>query len=301
MPKNLNVAIIGSLEVYKSLAKISTESDISLGNHFSQDGIFTYVYPKGYPDKLSPLIQSIAIADAVVFVVGNIDASLGEQIVALSQFPEKRGMIVGKEIVADFIKSIELERWPDVPKEKIREELIKLSEVSVSGPSKVVLDHFFPVKGVGTVALGIVQRGRITAHQKIIVEPIGKEIEIRSIQMQDKDVQEAPCPARVGLALKGIEPQEMSRGFYLAEGGSLQTGKDFNVDFEKSKFFKSEIREGEVFQCFFGLQMVPGRVKSLQPFVIETEKLVAFENGERLIITKPDVKGLRIVGSGKIN
>src|ERR1051326_5268352 len=171
MTKNINVAVVGSLDLFKSLGKISTESDISMSSHFSQDGIFSYIYAKTYPEKLSSLIQTIGIADTVVFVVGNVDATLGETIVALDSFEGKRGIIVGKDIITDFIKGTKLESWPDVPLEKVREELIKLEDISNPGPSKVVIDHFFPVKGVGTVTLGVVKRGKIVAHQKMTVEP----------------------------------------------------------------------------------------------------------------------------------
>lgn len=300
MPKNITVAIIGSLELFKSLGKVSTESDISLGSHFSQDGIFSYVFPKTYPEKLSSLIQSIALADTVVFVVGTVDATLGEQIVALDSFEGKRGFIVGKDIITDFIKGTKLEGWPDIPKEKVREELIRLNDIPLPGPTKVAIDHFFPVKGVGTVALGVVTRGKLLNHQKVTVEPLGKEVEIRSIHMHDKETQEAPTNARVGLALKGIDPEELSRGFLLVEKGSVKSGKEIKMEFRKSKFYKGEVREGEMFQMFFGTQSVSGRVKSLSPLVFEMEKLVAYEVNENVIVTKFDAKGLRVIGNGKI-
>ena len=42
--------------------------------------------------------------------------------------------------------------------------------------------------------------------------PSGRDIVIKSIQMHDYSVQESKSPARVGLAIKGVTNEEISRG-----------------------------------------------------------------------------------------
>jgi selenocysteine-specific translation elongation factor len=45
--------------------------------------------------------------------------------------------------------------------------------------------------------------------------PSGKDIIVKSIQMHDDAVQESKSPARVGLAVKGINADQISRGDIL--------------------------------------------------------------------------------------
>ncbi len=75
----------------------------------------------------------------------------------------------------------------------------------------------FKVKGVGTVALGFVLSGSISKHQKLVLSDLDREVEVRSIQMNDEDVDTAAAGSRVGLALKNIEPSDMERGMFLSD------------------------------------------------------------------------------------
>ena len=53
---------------------------------------------------------------------------------------------------------------------------------------------------------------------------------IKSIQMHDDDMKEAICPARVGLSLKGIKPDEIQRGDILTSDDSLEVKTELLID-----------------------------------------------------------------------
>ena len=67
----------------------------------------------------------------------------------------------------------------------------------------------FNIKGIGTVILGVMARDCEDDQLKIL--PSGKNILVKSIQMHDDPVNESKSPARVGLAIKGVNADEISR------------------------------------------------------------------------------------------
>ena len=81
----------------------------------------------------------------------------------------------------------------------------------------MIIDHFFKVKSVGTVALGFVLSGTLKKHQTLYLNPTGLQAQVRSIQMNDVDYDQAPAGSRVGLALKNVDVDDMERGYLLEE------------------------------------------------------------------------------------
>lgn len=52
-------------------------------------------------------------------------------------------------------------------------------------------------------------------YDQLKILPSGKNILVKSIQMHDDPVNESKSPARVGLAIKGVNADEISRGDVL--------------------------------------------------------------------------------------
>ncbi len=76
-------------------------------------------------------------------------------------------------------------------------EILKLSVDRKEGQVEVPIDNHFNVKGVGTVILGFVTSGKVRLHDDLVVEPLGKKVNIKGIQTHDKDIQEAETGTRV--------------------------------------------------------------------------------------------------------
>ena len=123
---------------------------------------------------------------------------------------------------------------------------------------------------------------------------------VKSIQMHDDTVEEAVCPARVGLAVKGIVPDDVQRGDILCIQDTVMVSQEIELDYTPNKFFKEKIAENQTFLVNIGLQIRPAKVTSLDPMKLALGKPAAYEKGEICVILKPESASIRIVGSGKI-
>ncbi|WP_291764508.1 translation elongation factor [Caldivirga sp. UBA161] len=72
----------------------------------------------------------------------------------------------------------------------------------------VYVDRAFNVKGVGLVVLGFALT-QVSVHDKLMALPMGKEVEVRSIQVLDEDQDSVLPGTRVGLALRNARLEEI--------------------------------------------------------------------------------------------
>jgi selenocysteine-specific translation elongation factor len=270
------------------------------------------VEPTQFPEKFPPLLYSIALADRVVLVVGELDRAFAESVATLDLFdtPVSIHLTSGADeaevrrlLKGSHFGSVPLVRL-DVP--HLREELLAWSPPSVAdGPVSVRLDHAFPVKGVGTVALGFVQRGTLRAHDRLRLWPTDHEVEVRSIQSQDVDVREATRGTRVGVALKGVDPDEVSRGQLLAPMTGHTVGNRFRLrDLRLSRYYRGRVEAGAQLQLLAGLQLVPAHVESVtdEAWRLSTDRPVVADPGDPAWLSDPSAApGPRMVARGVLN
>jgi selenocysteine-specific translation elongation factor len=164
----------------------------------------------------------------------------------------------------------------------------------------MVIDHCFDVKGVGTVILGKVTNGKVKQYDNLKIYPAGIDFLIKSIQMYDDPVTESVCPARVGLAVKGVKPDEVSRGDVISQEGAVDVKTEIKLDFQKSPFYKSDIAENQGCLVSIGLQIKAAKFSSISPLILKFEKPVVYKTGQIAVILKPESATIRILGSGTI-
>ncbi len=217
------VFVYNSPEFLRIVSKKGTESDITIHHRKDGDRITTFMEPSRYPEKLSSLTDCISVSDISVIGGDKIDRQFGEVILALDLLGKKKGFITiseesAKENISRIVKGTVAEGYEFFsgnPME-LMEKLNGITlERSASENTAVIIDHFFKVKSVGTVALGFVVEGTLKKHQKLFMSGPGKEVQIRSIQMHDEDQEAAPEGSRVGLALKNVDADELERGMLL--------------------------------------------------------------------------------------
>jgi len=316
---SLNVVVLGDNEFAKELGKLGSHSDIAIYNRKAGEDIFSFIAPLTFPEKLSSMLQAVKMAEAGMLVVKALTPEIGECIIALNEAGVDKGAIILENTVQEqikpLIKGTLLERYSFCEKSysSVMNELAKISVEEVTGSLIFAMDHFFSTKSAGLVAVGRVMRGKIKAYDKVTVLPIKKEVLVKSLQKQDENANEALFGDRVGVALKGVEENELARGYILTN--AEQEFKVSNIvsgGLSVSRFFKYPLEPGQRLQISLGLQDETVILKNIEgkeklgagesarvELMTESGKNLVYEENEKFIISRPEVKGLRIVGSGR--
>lgn len=305
MTKSVNFVVLGDQTIAAQFGKKGTATDMTMYDKKELGAIRTYTAPNGFPEKVQPLLQTINLAEYVVFYVNKLDKFVGEQIIALDMLKKKHGVIshtydVDENMLNTMIKNTVLESYIKTEPDKIKEELDKFEQISQEGPARVVIDHCFDVKGVGTVILGKVERGKIKQYDNLKLLPAGIDVMIKSIQMHDDPVDEAVSPGRVGLAVKGVTPDQVSRGDVMCTQSSEQVSSEIELDFVKSPFYKGEIAQNQMCLVNIGLQVKAAKFASISPLKLALDKPVVYDKGDICVILKPESQTIRLLGSGQI-
>jgi selenocysteine-specific translation elongation factor len=305
MVLSINFVVLGKQDIASEFGKKGTVTDLSLFDRKESDIIKTWVTPSGFPEKIQPLFQAINLAEYVIFHVDKLDKFTGEQIIALDSLKKEKGILshtfdVDESKLNLMIKGTVVENYVQVEQDKIKEEMDKLKPISNDSPSEMVIDHCFDVKGVGTVILGKVTNGKIKQYDNLKLYPAGIDVLIKSIQMHDDPVTESVCPARVGLAVKGAKPDEVSRGDVISVENAVDVKSEIELDFTKNPFFKGDIAENQGCLVSVGLQVKAAKFTSISPLKLKFEKPIICKSGDIVVILKPESTTIRILGSGVI-
>ena len=304
--RSVNFVVLGEQTIANDFGKKGTVTDLTVYDRKESDIIRTWVVPNGFPEKIQPLLQAINIAEYVIFYVASLDRYTGEQIIALDMLNKKNGILshsyeVDENRLHSMIKGTVLQNYRKIDSPNIKEELVKLPPVSNDGPAQIVIDHSFDVKGVGTVVLGKVLQGTINQYDNLKHLPSGTDVMVKSIQMHDDDVKQAVYPARVGLSLKGIKPDEVGRGDIITSDESFEIKHELEIDFKQSPFYKGEISENQMCLVNIGLQVKAAKFSSISPVKLILDKPVVCRKNEICLLIKPESTSVRVIGSGKIN
>jgi selenocysteine-specific translation elongation factor len=120
---------------------------------------------------------------------------------------------------------------------------------------------------------------------------------VKSIQMHDDNVDEAISPARVGLSLKGVKPDEITRGDVLCEDDSLPISSEIELDFKKNPFYKDNFAENQMCLVNIGLQIKAAKFNSTEPVRLTLDKHAVYDKSDTAVILKPESDTIRILGS----
>jgi selenocysteine-specific elongation factor len=98
------------------------------------------------------------------------------------------------------------------------------------GAVRLPVDRVFTLRGIGTVATGTLWSGTVRPNDRLEIQPGGREVRVRSIQVHDRPVDQAGAGQRVALALVGAERRDIGRGATLAAPGSIGTTYRLDCD-----------------------------------------------------------------------
>ncbi len=303
--KSINFTLLADESLAKDFGKKGTTTDIAIYDRKESGVLRTWTVPTSFPDKIQSLFQAMNMGEYVIFHVTKLDKFTGEQIIALDVLGKKQGILshsfdVDKDKLLSMIKGTVVEQYKLVEQENLKKEIDLLEPISKDGSPQIVIDHCFDVKGVGAVILGKIAQGKIKVYENLKLFPKGADVVVKSIQMHDDSVEDAVCPARVGLAVKGVVPDDVQRGDVLCMPNTMLVSQEIEIDYVQSKFFKDAVSVNQMFLASIGLQIRPVKIASLNPMKLALGKSTVYEKGDICVILKPESTSIRIVGSGKI-
>ncbi len=123
-------------------------------------------------------------------------------------------------------------------------------------PTRLYVDRSFTVAGFGTVVTGTLWSGSIGAGDALRIEPSGRDVRVRSVQIHDEDVERAEAGQRVAVSLPGVERGEVARGEALVAQGAYPT--TFRLDVTLDEI--APIPEGARVQAHLGTAHALARV-----------------------------------------
>ena len=333
----LNVAMFGSDELAKSIAKATDQRDVHTYVHKEyQDEvakIISIIRPARYPERLRPLLNAISAGRVGIIEVNSVDATLGEVLVAFASSSINLGLVVinppndewiDEEMVKKMLAQAGLSKWKFIANDgvEIRNALYQLmeeieQELVNSADSQLVvsIDQYFNVKGIGLVAIGYVQSGTINVHDELHILPAKASGNTKSLQVMDDDVKQAKSGDRVGIAIRGAKDDSLNNGSIIVKPAiddkktnthiplSVIEHKLSELSIKQSPFQKRTLAEGDVIHISVDLQFTVGRVKSVNNTKVQVEwespVYIRRENPASAIIAQLDSKP-RIIGSAVI-
>ncbi|MEE2759503.1 MAG: EF-Tu/IF-2/RF-3 family GTPase [Candidatus Thermoplasmatota archaeon] len=316
----LNVAFVGSEDLARKLAKKGDVRDIESYVHKeSGDGdvrILSLLRPLRHPERLRPLLSVLNVAKAGIVEISEVDAALGEVLVAFGAsgihnghaiISPNDGGWIDSEQVKMILNQAGLATWTlheEVPDEhSLREKLLSSTEGGdQDAPLIIPIDQHFNVKGVGLVAIGYVQAGTISKHDEVLVLPANETGIARSLQVMDDDVEQSIAGDRVGVAIRNLREEALHRGCIITnpESDGLTRHDSSTFTLKRAPFQKRELVEGDVVHAAVDLQFQVGRIQTVK----EDELLVNWEQplwvqkrvDLPVIITQLDAGNMRIMG-----
>ncbi|MDD4222640.1 MAG: EF-Tu/IF-2/RF-3 family GTPase [Candidatus Methanomethylophilus sp.] len=311
---NLNIAMVGAPGLAAAIGKKGTVSDMTFYEVKQGADSITMIEPSKYPDKLSSLFYAVGMSEFVVLTVETLDAALGETIVMLDAAGRDKGWIVLRnylqpEQLKPLIAGTAVEHYEFRTEDagQMRSDLVGMAAAEHRVPGErscgsCPVDSHFNVKGVGTVVLGSVADGWFRVHDKMTVWPLQKEVILRSIQKHDIDCDDGVKGDHVGLALKGIESDELDRGYVCSTDPALKMTKQIAGPVAMSKYWRTPLKAGMMIHVGHWMQMVPAHVDASAgdkgaDVTLTLESELIHKSGDKAIAMYLDAGKLRVIGT----
>jgi selenocysteine-specific translation elongation factor len=217
--------------------------------------------------------------------------------------------------IAPLIKGTVLEHYEVIENDPIgiREKLLDAAAKMTAhqkakegtGTGAVPIDHHFNVKGVGTVVLGCVAHGVIKKHDTLKVLPTTKTAQVRSIQKHEEDSDSAVAGDRVGLALKGVEAEELDRGYVLTNDPAIRCSATVTGKAQLVKYWPAPLKEDMVLYVGHWMQFLPSRITKVSAdgdwrmpeLTFSLEKDLVYLPGAKAVLHYLEGGKLRVVGT----
>jgi selenocysteine-specific elongation factor len=177
--------------------------------------------------------------------------------------------------------------------DELREALARLpvAERTTDGPARLYVDRVFSLAGAGTIATGTLWSGSIGAGDALRVEPSGREVRVRSVQVHDAPVERAEAGQRVAVNLPQLERRDLARGDALVAPGRFAPSYRLDVRLTNVAELPAAVT------VHLGTLTVPARVaRDGDVAQLRLERRVVAARGDRVVLrTETTVGGGLVV------
>jgi elongation factor Tu len=112
------------------------------------------------------------------------------------------------------------------------DETIPMPERPVDQPFLMPVEDVFTITGRGTVGTGRIERGKVRVGEDVEVVGIRetRKTVCTGVEMFRKELDEGFAGDNVGILLRGVEKQDLTRGMVLAQPGSITPHLKFSAE-----------------------------------------------------------------------
>ena len=167
---------------------------------------------------------------------------------------EARELVPGAPVVA--VSGVTGARARRAPRERSTEVAGDVEQRRTDFPTRLYVDRVFTLRGIGTIATGTLWSGTIADGDRLRLEPAGRDVRVRSVQVHDAPVERAEAGQRVAVSLPGLERSDLSRGDALVAEGAFPRSYRLEVSLEELE----PIADGARLSVHHGTSRIPGRV-----------------------------------------
>ncbi len=249
----------GKTALVKALTGIETDTHpqerargltIDVGFAYWKEGVTLLDVP-GHERFVKNAVAGVSSVDLALFVVAADDGvmpqtrehlailrllGVSDGIVALTKTdlvePEWVEMVVEdlRELLAGtFLEAAEIVPVSSVTGEGI-DRLRELLEARIAGVGerpdrgalRLPVDRAFSMSGFGTVVTGTVLAGSVRPRDELVLQPRGRPVRVRGVQIHGRDVAAAGPGDRAAVNLSDVDVDEVARGDTLAEPGFFE-------------------------------------------------------------------------------
>ena len=203
---------------------------------------------------------------------------------------EASELVPGAEVVAVSAKT---GAGLDELRDAIGGAAARIERARTDRPTRLYVDRSFTLRGIGTVVTGTLWSGTLGAGDDLRLEPEGRGVRVRSVQVHDREVEQAEPGQRVAVSLPGVERTEARRGDALVAPDAYPVSYRLDVTLEELE----PIRDGERVQAHVGTTHTLARVVRVGEHWAQlrlAEPVVA-ARGDRVI-----VRGETTLGGGVV-
>ncbi len=163
----------------------------------------------------------------------------------------------------------------DELKDALRQAALALPVRREEGAFRLPVDRVFTLPGAGVVITGTCWGGAVGVGDKLALEPGGRTVRVREVQVHGRKAEQGASGQRLALALHGVKKDEIARGFQLVTPGSATVTRRLDVRLNMMPHYQGVIRNRQRLHVHHAGREVLARI------VLLDEQELGHEGGPR--------------------